>query len=253
MQKFRKITLAILICLLLLAFPLNAFAQSSQPAAERLLYSAWYQQLIYLKNILCGDWTLELPQPEQPQEIAPEPETPLSPQPVDLIPANPPPVDPAPVNPTPVNPVPVNPQPVEPTPTTPTDSGYQTCDTYASEVIRLVNEERQKVGLSALSYDAKLAEAAKTRSEEIINSFSHNRPDGRSCFTALAEAGVSYRKAGENIAIGQTTPSQVVKAWMDSPGHKANILSENYTRIGIGVTVSSGSYQGYAWAQFFAD
>jgi Uncharacterized protein with SCP/PR1 domains len=115
---------------------------------------------------------------------------------------------------------------------------------YAQEVVNLVNAERAKGGLSALSVDAKVASAAQVRAAEIKTSFSHTRPDGRSCFTALAEAGASYSGAGENIAIGQKTPSEVVTAWMNSEGHRKNIMNPNFKYIGIGV-------DGTAWTQFF--
>ena len=82
--------------------------------------------------------------------------------------------------------------------------------------------------------------------EDLPTLFDHTRPDGSSCFTALDEAGIRYRAAGENIAYGQRTPEQVVEAWMDSPGHRANILSSYFTAIGVGYR-SQGSY----WVQLF--
>lgn len=115
---------------------------------------------------------------------------------------------------------------------------------YAQEVVNLVNAERAKEGLSPLSIDSKVTAAAQVRATEIKTSFSHTRPDGRSCFTALAEAGASYSGAGENIAIGQKTPSEVVTAWMNSPGHRANIMKPNFKYIGVGIN-------GTAWAQMF--
>lgn len=80
------------------------------------------------------------------------------------------------------------------------------------------------------------------------NRFSHTRPSGASCFTALTEAGVSYTRAGENIAYGQSTPEAVVQSWMSSSGHRANILSSSFTTIGIGCTVVNGTAY---WAQLF--
>lgn len=120
---------------------------------------------------------------------------------------------------------------------------------FAAEVVRLVNEERAAYGLSALKQNSTIQSAAQVRSYEQVKSFSHTRPDGRSCFTALEEAGVSYRGAGENIAYGQKTPSEVVKAWMNSEGHRANILSKNFTDIGVGCYISqSGTIY---WTQLF--
>jgi len=121
---------------------------------------------------------------------------------------------------------------------------------YAAEVVRLVNVERAANGLAPLTMDNNLSAAAAIRAQEINVQFGHTRPNGLSCFSVLQELGISYRAAGENIAIGQPSPAQVVQAWMDSPGHRANILGD-YTRIGVGVTAASGSFRGYAWAQFF--
>ena len=124
----------------------------------------------------------------------------------------------------------------------------QSADAYAAEVVRLVNAERAKAGLSALRMDAGVTAAAQVRAREIVSTFSHTRPDGRKCFTALEEAGVRYRGAGENIAYGQPSAAAVVNAWMNSPGHRANILNANFTTIGVGHhTVGSTHY----WTQFF--
>lgn len=119
---------------------------------------------------------------------------------------------------------------------------------YAAEVVRLVNAERAKNGLSALKVDSKVQQAAQVRAKEQAQLFSHTRPNGSSCFTALAEAGVSYRGAGENIAYGQPNPSVVMNAWMNSAGHRANILNANFTTIGVGYTVINGTAY---WAQMF--
>lgn len=88
------------------------------------------------------------------------------------------------------------------------------------------------------------------RAVEIVKSFSHTRPDGRDPFTAMKEAGVSYRAAGENIAMGQKTPQQVMEGWMNSDGHRQNILSDNFGRLGVGYYVANG--RAY-WVQMFAD
>lgn len=121
----------------------------------------------------------------------------------------------------------------------------QNMSNYAARVVELVNVERAKAGLAPLKVDAKATQAAMVRAGEIRRSFSHTRPDGRTCFTALAEAGVSYRAAGENIAAGQKTPEQVVAAWMNSEGHRKNILGSQFTAIGVGYL--EGNY----WTQFF--
>lgn len=119
---------------------------------------------------------------------------------------------------------------------------------YASQVVALVNAERAKYGLSALKVDSRVQQAAQVRAKETVQSFSHTRPNGSSFSTALTEAGVSYTRSGENIAYGQSTPQQVVQAWMNSSGHRANILNESFTTIGVGYTVSGGTAY---WAQLF--
>ena len=119
---------------------------------------------------------------------------------------------------------------------------------YEDEVIRLVNAERAKYGLAALSKDNGAQNVAHVRAKEIVQSFSHTRPNGTSCFTAATELGVTYRSAGENIAYGYRTPEQVVTGWMNSEGHRKNILSSSYTKIGVGCYASGGVLY---WSQFF--
>lgn len=119
--------------------------------------------------------------------------------------------------------------------------------TLALQVLSLVNSERAKYGLSALTYDSTLAKAADIRAVEIKSLFSHTRPDGSSCFTVLDEVGYSYRTAGENIAYGQQSAQEVMTAWMNSEGHRANILGD-YTYIGIGVYENGGTIY---WSQMF--
>ena len=131
---------------------------------------------------------------------------------------------------------------------TPEDNTGSMQGDFASQVAALVNAERAKYGLSALTVDTKVQQAALVRAKETAQSFSHTRPNGSSFSTALTEAGVSYRTAGENIAYGQTTPQQVMNAWMNSSGHRANILNANYTTIGVGYTVINGTAY---WAQLF--
>lgn len=124
----------------------------------------------------------------------------------------------------------------------------QANSSYAAQVVSLVNTERAKQGLSALTVSTKVQQASQTRAGELNTSFSHTRPSGASCFTALTEAGVSYTRAGENIAYGQSSPAAVVQAWMNSSGHRANILSRDFTTIGVGYTVVNGTAY---WSQFF--
>jgi uncharacterized protein YkwD len=119
---------------------------------------------------------------------------------------------------------------------------------YEQQVINLVNAERAKEGLAPLTLSTKVAAAARMRAKEIMSSFSHTRPDGSSFATALKEQNVSYRRAGENIAWGQKSPETVVNAWMNSEGHRANIMNANFTSIGVGYYQVNGvSY----WCQLF--
>lgn len=120
---------------------------------------------------------------------------------------------------------------------------------YVLRVVELVNEERAKAGLNPLTLQKDITEAAQVRAIETVTSFSHTRPDGRHFSTALKEAGVSYRGAGENIAWGQKTPEQVMNGWMNSAGHRANILNEKYTSIGIGYHQNSAGVN--YWSQLF--
>ena len=124
-----------------------------------------------------------------------------------------------------------------------------TSASYVQQVIDLVNEERAKAGLSPLTESSSVAQAADIRAKEIATSFSHTRPDGSSFSTALQQSGASYRGAGENIAYGQRTPEAVMNSWMNSQGHRANILNENYTTIGVGYYEDANG-TGY-WTQLF--
>ena len=117
---------------------------------------------------------------------------------------------------------------------------------FVSEVIRLVNEERAKEGLPALQTNDAINRAAQVRADELPTLFSHTRPDGTTCFTALDDAGIRYGAAGENIAGGYGSPEHVVNGWMNSEGHRANILSASFTTIGVGYN-STGRY----WVQLF--
>lgn len=120
----------------------------------------------------------------------------------------------------------------------------------ASEVVRLTNSARSQNGYAALVEDGALSEAAAVRAREIARSFSHTRPSGASFSSAFSESGVSYLRAGENIASGQKSASEVVNAWMNSPGHRANILNSSYSRIGSASVNIDGTLY---WVQLFAD
>lgn len=123
--------------------------------------------------------------------------------------------------------------------------------TEAEAVLKLVNEERAKNGLGKLTLSTKLNEVANAKSKDMaVNRyFSHQSPTYGSPFDMMKKFGVSYRTAGENIAAGQRTPKEVMNAWMNSSGHRANILNKNYTELGVGY-YKGGSY-GHYWTQTF--
>ncbi|MBW7458432.1 hypothetical protein K0U00_30770 [Paenibacillus sepulcri] len=106
---------------------------------------------------------------------------------------------------------------------------------FAQQVLELVNQERSKAGLGSLSMSSELSNMAMVKAQDMYNNhyFDHNSPTHGSPFDMMKEFGITYNSAGENIANGQTTPTQVMKDWMNSPGHKANILNKSYTQIGI--------------------
>lgn len=119
---------------------------------------------------------------------------------------------------------------------------------YENEVIRLVNEIRAENGLKPLAANWELSRIARYKSEDMSDNryFSHTSPTYGTPFQMIRAFGLSYRSAGENIAYGQRTPAVVVNTWMNSSGHRANILNASYTQIGVGYCVS-GNY----WTQMF--
>ena len=122
---------------------------------------------------------------------------------------------------------------------------------YEDEVVRLVNVERAKYGLPALKSHWELARVARYKSQDMIdkNYFSHQSPTYGSPFKMMESFGLRFSAAGENIAYGQRTPQEVVNAWMNSPGHRANILSKTYTHIGVGAAKKSNGT--LYWTQMF--
>ena len=142
----------------------------------------------------------------------------------------------------PTTPVPTAKPTAAPTATTAPDQGGQSMTSMAAEVISMVNEERAKYGLPALSVDAQLTSAACVRASEIVELFSHTRPDGSSWST------VSSAARGENIAKGQSSAERVMAAWMSSEGHRANILRESFGSIGVCALKVNGVIY---WVQLF--
>lgn len=127
-------------------------------------------------------------------------------------------------------------------------SGSTSVLDYEQQVVTLVNAERAKYGLAALTLDETLCGYARVKSQDMHDQgyFSHTSPTYGSPFDMMRAFGVSYRTAGGNIAMGYATPAAVVEAWMNSEGHRANILSANYTTLGVGY-VADGGY----WTQWF--
>lgn len=122
------------------------------------------------------------------------------------------------------------------------------------EVLRLVNEARAEENLPALELEPALCGAAQIRAQECVDTFSHTRPDGTKYKTAITEAGIASDYTGENAATGHSTAKQVVNAWLRSEGHRANILNERFTKLGVGFEKNTGNpYRGYAWVELFID
>ena len=121
---------------------------------------------------------------------------------------------------------------------------------YEEEVLKLVNQERAKRSLPQLSTNSNITEVAHVRAKELSQYFSHTRPNGKSCYTAADELGVPRSYAGENAAEGYSTPAAVVSGWMESQGHRNNILDPSFKKIGIGCYESNGRLY---WIQFFTN
>lgn len=119
---------------------------------------------------------------------------------------------------------------------------------FERQVVELTNNERVNQGLAPFQVDLELSRVAREKSRDMLGSnyFDHNSPTYGSPFDMMRAYGINYRTAGENIAKGQRTPSEVVNAWMNSPGHRANILNSNFTHIGVGYVE-----QGNHWTQQF--
>jgi uncharacterized protein YkwD len=124
---------------------------------------------------------------------------------------------------------------------------------YTAQVVTLTNAERAKAGCGALSVDPVLTSVAQAHSQDMAthNYFSHDSQDGRSPFDRMTAAGYQYSTAAENIAAGQRTPQDVVTGWMNSEGHRANILNCALKEIGVGYATASGSTYGSYWTQDF--
>jgi uncharacterized YkwD family protein len=147
----------------------------------------------------------------------------------------------------PAAPTPVEEKPVTSAPS-PTEQTTSTLSAYEQKVVDLTNQERAKNGLAPLKVDANLSKMAREKSRDMSSNgyFSHTSPTYGSPFDMMKQYGITYRAAGENIAMGQRLPEDVVTAWMNSDGHRKNILSPNFTHIGVG-HIAQGNY----WTQEF--
>ncbi|MBQ3122739.1 MAG: sporulation protein [Firmicutes bacterium] len=142
---------------------------------------------------------------------------------------------------------------VESRPEYPGNDGHVNVSAYARQVAELTNDERSEAGLSDLTLSSELSKVAQRKAEDMRDNgyFSHTSPTYGTPFEMMTEFGISYRTAGENIAKGQRTPESVVDAWMNSKGHRDNILNTSYQKIGIGYcTDASGNTY---WVQMFTD
>ncbi len=127
-------------------------------------------------------------------------------------------------------------------------AGTDTISAYEKQVVDLINDIRLQNGLSPLTVNTKLCSVARLKSQDMHDKhyFSHQSPTYGSPFDMMKQFGITYRSAGENIAMGQSSPQAVVNAWMNSEGHRANILNASFTQIGMGY-VPDGHY----WTQMF--
>ena len=262
MKKATFFAAALLMGAAVTATPLQAFAASAQQAGtvqnicvgnlsnintealkEYLENCNWDN--MHVITIPCLPGSPEVEQPGTPDIELPDVEAPEVEQP-ETPDINIPETD------MPENNTPENDNPGTNTPETETpDQGDtdQSVHAYVLRIVELVNEERAKAGLNALTLKEDVTAAAQVRAVESETLFSHTRPDGTSFVTALKEAGVSYRGAGENIAWGQKSPEEVMQGWMNSAGHRANILNENYTTIGVGYHQNAAGVN--YWSQLF--
>ena len=127
-------------------------------------------------------------------------------------------------------------------------------DTFAGDLLALINEDRAEAGLSPLTLDPALCSVAQLRAGECVTEFGHTRPNGTPYKTAVSDAGISYSHVGENLASGQSTAKEVMESWMGSGSHRDNILSDDFTKVGIGTAENTDpQIGGYAWTLVFTD
>ena len=127
-------------------------------------------------------------------------------------------------------------------------SNVYAAENFAVEVLNLVNAERAKVGVAPLSLADDLQAATAIRAREIVSEFSHTRPDGSDCFTVMKNRG---RTCGENIAAGHASAAETVAQWMNSQGHRENILNPKFRELGVGYAYEDYSTYHHYWVQLF--
>ncbi|KOY83556.1 hypothetical protein I6G82_07500 [Lysinibacillus macroides] len=217
-----KKTLTAICATFLLAAPIQFASAAANTSEENAVQPSTNCNVSYYKWSNHHKWSIKQPQPSTPSKEVPNTTQPS----------------------TPSKEVPNTTQPTPPATSTPSTD----VNAFEQEVVTLTNAERTKAGLSPLQTDAPLMAAAREKSQDMQKNkyFSHTSPTFGSPFDRMKALGIQYKAAGENIAQGQRSPQEVVKAWMDSPGHRANILNAKFTHIGVGY-VQSGNY----WTQQF--
>lgn len=125
---------------------------------------------------------------------------------------------------------------------------YEDVPWYAHRILELVNQEREKRGIEAMKLSPGLMGASEVRAGELPVRFSHTRPNGKSALDMILKSGSTV---GENIAAGQSTPEAVMESWMNSPGHKMNILNPLFTHLGVGYVHDEKSPYSHYWVQMF--
>ncbi|MCM3663066.1 CAP domain-containing protein [Mesobacillus subterraneus] len=234
--------------------PSSKFPHTEMNRQGRLTYEDWQRAQRDTQERLRNQFPITAPEgaaPAPEQGTAPTPDLGEAPAPEQAAPAPNQGTAPAPTAPTPEQEAAPAPAPTEEAAPAPeqkaTPSGTE-LSAFESRVIDLTNEQRRKNGLQNLQPDTALSNVAQEKSNDMQakNYFSHTSPTYGSPFDMMRDFGVTYQSAGENIAMGQQSAEEVVNAWMNSEGHRKNILSPNFTHIGVGHT-GSGNY----WTQMF--
>ncbi|MFS0555980.1 CAP domain-containing protein [Brevibacillus sp. 179-C9.3 HS] len=239
MKRFGSVTIAMTLGL---GLALTGFATSASAASNCPVPGGQFQYMMpqFQKAPNAQQFWNFYPQKQGYMPGQPMPVQPQQPKQQPVKPVQPTPVQPAPAQQAPVQPAPVQPA----APANQADQA-QTGD-FAKQVADLVNQERAKAGLKPVQLDAALSKVALAKAQDMSsnNYFDHNSPTYGSPFDMMKQFGIQYQTAGENIAMGQRSPQEVMTQWMNSEGHRQNIMNPAFTKIGVGVT------NGY-WVQEF--